>query len=337
MARITPQCSSPVLLRRRLVRASCLITTLVLCNCSETSVASVKPAPAVAGTLAQAVTANVQIATVAGEERLIRDEDGVRRDPRRELTKQQADLLAARWLTRFASTQQSFIEQFARAKIDVRAMRPCRHTRYAAGAFSPPDTFQTRAGERSRYGSWWIVPLCDGANLRAMLAVLSSADANALGTSANSDGSRIRMADFAWAGVSEESARWILDDPEEAVRVAASNSGAQVVAHPRLIVLPRSGPLRPFWRVQLSRTVATTVPGAAAQMDSVVYVGGSDTDDQLVPTGSALYAQRGMGNTPPANAKLRIRPAPQTFQRDPSQPLELTRVQTINGRPTGGS
>ncbi len=319
--------------QRRLIA---IVTAAVAFSaCSEQPVAAQFVVPATEA-LANVVTPSVELVTTAGKSRIKRDENAARRDESIEMTQEQATRLAGLFIARFGSFQRSAIELYAGVPIDVRRLTPCRTARYATSAFAPGDLRRLPAHVRSRYAAKWIVPICDANALRAVVGFSAHADPNAISLEQDARMPNLSAASFFVAGVNETKANWILDEPETAVLYAAQLTGAKVVAAPQLVILPRSGAARPFWRVVLERKVGIVNDDDNKLMqDSIVYVGGSDLDQQFVPTGAALYAGFAETDRKPKKAKLKLGPVPPGLRKDPSIVLEVAKITRVNGKAVG--
>jgi hypothetical protein len=312
-----------------------LATALALSACSEQP-AAVPYFPPSPEALASAVSASVELVTAAGQTRIKRDEDDARRDKLVEMTQQQATRLGGLFIARFGAFQKRAIELYAGVPVDVARLTPCRSTRYAKSAFEPADLRRLPPHERSRYAAQWIVPMCDGSALRAMVAFSAHADPDAVSLDKDALMPNLGAANFFVSGISEAKANWILDEPEAAVLYAAQASGATVASAPQLVILPRSGAARPFWRVALSRKVGiVNDDDGKASQDSVLYVGGSDLEKQFVPTGTALYVGFSETDRKPKKAKLKLGRVPPGLRKDPSITLEVAKVTRVNGKAVG--
>lgn len=286
--------------------------------------------------LSQATGPKVAISVIKGRARLQRDENVARRNATIEIDQEQATILAARFIERFGSFQKSWIEKFAGVPIVVSRLTPCRTTRYAASAFDPQDLRALPNHIRQRYGAQWIIPICDGSSLRAMVGVAADADPNAITPEKGILMPKLQTGGFFVAGIGEANGRWLLDEPELAVMYVASQTGAKVIETPRLVVMPRSLTLRPFWRVELDRSIETVNDDdGLARRDSVLYVGGSDTDEQIVPLGAALYVGVDDPTRKPKKEPLSLGDLPSALRKDASQTLEVFRVIKVNGKYTG--
>lgn len=288
------------------------------------------------GGLSAIVDPGVPISSASGRERFVRDENASRRDTRRELTQAQATQLASRWISRFASFQQRFLELHAGAKVDVTKLTPCRTTRYASGPYDAAEAEHAPAHVRARFGGLWIVPVCENGQLRAMISIAADAHPDAIPFTKSGRISRLRGTDVEWAGISETNGRWLIDEPETAAKFVATQTGAKVRATPRLVVLPRSGALRPLWQVAVDRaSMVVNSDDGQTEIDSVFYVGGRSDDTQLVPVGGALFLGTADDAKQPRGARVHIGRPPQSFRRDYSQTLEVRPVTHVNNRKVG--
>jgi hypothetical protein len=312
-----------------------LAAVISVSSCSEQP-AAVPYVPPSIEALANAVSPSVELVTTDGKTKIKRDENAARRDPSLEMTQEQASRLAGLFIARFGSFQKRAIELDARVPIDVGRLAPCRTARYAASAFEPAELRQLETHVRNRYAAKWIVPICDANTLRAVVGFSAHADPDAISLENDARMPNLSEASFFVAGISEAKANWILDEPEAAVLYAAQAAGAKVASAPQLVVVPRSGPARPFWRVVLERKVGIlNDDDDKLSQDSIVYVGGSESDQQFVPTGAALYVGFAEVDRMPKKARLKLSQVPRGLRKDLSIALEVAKVTRINGKSVG--
>jgi hypothetical protein len=311
------------------------VSTITLSACSEQPSAVTYVAPSMEA-LAKAVSPAVELQTIAGQTRVKRDENAQRRDKTIEMTQQQASRLAGLFIARFGSFQRRTIELDAGVPINVQRLAPCRTARYAMSPFEPTDLRRLPTHVRNRYAAKWIVPICDGSALRAVVGFSAHADPEAISLDKNARMPNLNAASFFVAGINETRAPFLLDEPEAAVIYAANASNAKVAASPQLVIMPRSGPARPFWRVVLERKVGLlNDDDSTPSQDSVLYVGGSDSDKQFVPTGFALYAGFAEANRKPKKARLNLGPVPLGLRQDRGFALDVAKISRLNNKAIG--
>jgi len=323
-----------VRIQRSLIALLAVTISFSACSVQPAAVSYVAPSNEALG---DAVSASVELVTTAGRTRIKRDENAARRNASIEMTQEQAARLAGLFIARFGSFQKSAIELDAGVPVDVRRLAPCRTARYATSAFEPADLQRLPANLRSQFAANWIVPICDGNALRAMVSFSAHADPEAISLEKDDLMPNLAAASFFVAGINETRANWILDEPETAVLYASEATGAKVTSAPQLVILPRSMAARPFWRVVLERKVGIlNDDDATLSQDSVLYVGGSDLDRQFVPTGAALYVGFAEMNRKPKKARLNVVPVPHGLQKGGlSVALEVAKVTRVNGKTFG--
>ena len=311
------------------------LTAIALSACAEQPAAIPHAFPS-ADLLARALSPDVELANISGRLRLKRDENAARRDSTLELTQAQATRLGRSFMARFGRSQRKLFEVDARVPIDVGRLRTCRTTRYATGAFSPAGLRLARKEDQLLYSSVWIVPFCDGPEIRAIVSLSAGSNPNAIPEEDGAPMPHLGTAGFFWSGINENDARWILDDPESAVTYAAAQTGARVISAPRLVILPRYRAARPFWRIELDRPVRLASDDDSRDVsEKVVYVGGRESDTQFVPTGVDLFSGLTVPTRKPKKAKLNLGRPPETLARDSDIALEVSRITRINGRNRG--